>query len=140
MVGSLLRDPIKLPKNMQRIVAALAIYLIFSVVSYFPYFLSYFNELVLPRTDAYEYLADSNIDWGQSEGYLLEYIQDHPKVIVHPDRPVSGTVIVSVNQLVGIWVGPEKYEWLRENYEPIGHVAYSYLIFEIPPSGSFIDD
>jgi len=39
--------------------------------------------------------------------------------------------MVDPNYLVGIGL-PEKYRWLRENFEPVDHLYYSYLIFEVP--------
>ena len=35
-------------------------------------------------------------------------------------------------QLVGVY-GPERYRWLRENFTPLRHVAYSHLLFYVPP-------
>jgi len=34
---------------------------------------------------------------------------------------------------VGVTEDPEKFRWLRENFEPIGTIAPSYLLFEITP-------
>jgi hypothetical protein len=112
--------------------AALCLYLAASVLSYFPHYLSYFNEFVWDRTKAYKFLADSNLDWGQSELYLEHYKRTHPDAIVNPTEAVSGQIVVSVNELVGIF-DPEKYRWLRNNYEPAGHIGYSYLVYEITP-------
>lgn len=109
----------------------LAVYLVVSVLSYFPHYLSYFNEFVWDRKQAYLLLADSNIDWGQNRWYLDSYRKDHPGVYVNPAGPVAGRVVVSVNNLVGVW-NPEQYRWLRENFSPVDHVAYSYLVFDVP--------
>jgi hypothetical protein len=35
-----------------------------------------------------------------------------------------------VNNLVGIHY-PERYRWLRENYQPVGHIAYSHLVYDL---------
>jgi len=101
-----------------------------SVLSWHPHYLSYFNEMLLERTDAYLILADSNLDWGQNDHFLADYLRRHPGAAVNPAGPRSGTVIVSANELVGVW-GPERFRWLRENFRPVGHVAYSWLIFEV---------
>lgn len=110
---------------------ALAVYLLGSSLSYYPHFLSYFNEFVWDRKQAYHLLADSNIDWGQNKWYLKVYRKEHPNIYVSPPGPVAGRVVVSVNDLVGVW-NPEEYRWLRENFSPVDHVAYSYLVFDIP--------
>ena len=111
----------------------LSMYLIVSTLSYFPHYLSYFNEIVWDRKQAYKLLADSNIDWGQDEWYLMEYKRKNSEIKVNPEFPTSGRIVVSVNNLVGVVVDPERYKWLRENFEPVDSIAYSYLIYDIYP-------
>jgi hypothetical protein len=116
------------------VLGALLIYLTISVFSYYPYYLAYFNEIIWNRGMAYKFLADSNIDWGQSDWYLRKYVATHPDAHVEPDGPVAGTVIVSVNHLVGLRGAPlEKYTWLRDHFKPVDTIAYSYLVYQIPP-------
>lgn len=117
------------------IISGLAgVYLIASVLSYFPNYLSYFNEIVFDRTQAYHYLADSNIDWGQNKAELTKFLFEHPDYIYMPTVPSAGTVVVGVNELVGIVGKPEDYQWLRENFQPVGSFRYTDLIFNISPS------
>lgn len=116
------------------VVILLLIYLVASTLSYFPHYLSYFNEIAWDRKKAYKLLADSNIDWGQSGYYLKGYLEKNPKVIVDPELPVSGRIVVSVNNLTGVFRA-WKYRWLRENFEPVGSIAYSYLIYDVSPEG-----
>lgn len=113
-------------------VGALLIYLTLSVFSYYPFYLAYFNELAWDRRQAYKVLADSNLDWGQSDWYLQRYVATHPEVHVQPDSPVAGTVIVSVNTLVGVLGDPNRYHWLRAHFEPVDTIAYTYLVYRIP--------
>jgi hypothetical protein len=113
--------------------AAAALSMAVSVASYFPHFIPYFNELTWDRLSAHRRLADSNLDFGQAEGYLIRYVEQHPEGIVEPAGPQPGTLLVSVNHLTGVLGGPERYAWLRENFEPVGHMAYAYLIYEISP-------
>jgi hypothetical protein len=129
-------------------------YLAVSVLSYYPHYIPYFNELVWDRKQAYRILADSNIDWGQAVGYAKAYKAAHPEVYLeeglwrmkayrdkhmeeylHPQFPDSGRIVVAVNDLVGIG-HPQRYKWLRERYKPVGHIAYAYLVFEIAPGDS----
>jgi hypothetical protein len=80
---------------------------------------------------AYRYLADSNIDWGQGEQGLDDYLaKAEESVVLEPEEPVAGRIIVSVNFLVGLF-DEENGRWLRENFTPVDHVGYSYLIFDI---------
>jgi len=110
------------------------LYLITSVASYFPHYLSYFNELVLDRSQSYRILADSNLDWGQNRGALTQFLSEHPEYIFEPAEPTTGVVVVGVNKLTGVLGGTETYAWLRENFTPDGHLYYTYLIFDISPS------
>ena len=126
--GSLLTDPVS--KWLQLTALILTAWVGVSTLSYYPHFLSYFNELVPDRTLAYRYLADSNLDWGGNEWYLAEYIRRHPGVVVDPGKPQLGRIVVPVNILVGIG-NPERYRWLREHLTPVGHIAYSYLVYDV---------
>jgi hypothetical protein len=136
------------------LVLVLAGYLVVSVLSYFPHYIPYVNEVVWDRKQAYKYLADSNIDWGQGQKYFDAYLESHPDVfakdrgrglwfmkryrqehqeqLTRADFPDSGLIIVDVNHVVGIY-NPERYRWLRESYEPIDHVAHCYLLFNLSP-------
>jgi hypothetical protein len=109
------------------------IFLIISVASYFPNYLSYFNEFVINRTFAYRYLADSNLDWGQNSEELAKFLSQHPDYHFDPTGPTAGIVVVGVNEFVGVG-SPDDFRWLRENFKPIGNFRYSYLIFDISPS------
>lgn len=117
--------------------AALALYLAASVLSQYPHYLAYFNEIVWDRKMAYLYLADSNIEWGQDFNYLKAYRDQHPKVDAVPEVPHRlqrpRTFFVSVNHLVGVYYFPSTYRWLRENFKPVGMIAPSYLLYEITP-------
>jgi len=53
-------------------------------------------------------------------------------VIVDPRKPQAGRIIVPVNALVGVNRSPEEYRWLREHFTPVDHVAYSYLVYDVP--------
>jgi len=103
-----------------------------SAVSYYPHFISYFNEFVPDRKLAYRHLADSNLDWRGNEWYLKEYVRRHPGVIVDPRKPQGGRIVVPINALVGVNRNPEEYRWLRERFTPVDQIAYSYLVYDVP--------
>jgi hypothetical protein len=106
-------------------------YLLVSTFSYYPNFLTYFNEIVWDRKTAYKYLADSNLDWEQGKLYLREYLTEHPQTDYAPLSIKPGTIVVSVNDLVGVTAAPAQYKWLRENFEPDDTIANEYLIYHI---------
>jgi hypothetical protein len=66
---------------------------------------------------------------------LDRYLETHPDAEYAPKEPSSGTLIISVNELLGIIGSPEDYAWLRENYQPFDSFASSYLLFKIDPDG-----
>lgn len=119
-------------KLRQYIAVILVIWTAASTLSYYPHFISYFNEFVPDRKLAYRHLADSNLDWRGNEWYLKEYIRLHPGVLVDPRKPQAGRIAVPVNALAGVTRSPEEYRWLREHFTPIDHIAYSYLVYDVP--------
>jgi Dolichyl-phosphate-mannose-protein mannosyltransferase len=115
------------------LVGALLAWYAVSTLSYHPHYIAYFNELIGRRVNAYRYLADSNLDWEDHSYFIARFQARHPEmaIAVEPPAPRTGYVLVGANRLVGIYE-PERYAWLRENFEPIRHVAYSHLLFYVP--------
>ncbi len=132
LAGSLLRDAGEVYRGARIALGGLLLWQAVSVLSYAPHFLAYFNEFVWDRKQAYRILADSNLDWGQSGRYVARYLRDHPDVHFMPDRPRPGTILLSVNYYAGL-LRSEQFRWLRENFEPAGHVAYTHLLFQVSP-------
>ena len=118
----------KLQRAMTFILAA---YLVVSVFSYYPDYISYFNEFLWDRRMAYKVLVDSDLDWQQSRYYLGQYMATHANAQYEPDRIVIGRIVISPNELVGRTIDPSIYAWLRENFEPVDVVAHTYLVYEI---------
>ncbi len=110
------------------------IYLLLSLLSYFPYYIPYFNEIVWDRKNAYLYLADSNLDWGQGKSALQEYLDKNPQARYEPSKMDFGLLVLSPNALVGVTEAPENYAWLRENFKPVDIIAYEYLVYDISRS------
>jgi 4-amino-4-deoxy-L-arabinose transferase-like glycosyltransferase len=106
-------------------------YLVASVLSYYPHYLAYFNELVPDRRLAYRILADSNLDWRQHRWYQARYLESHPDAIIEPNGPTVGTIIVGANSLTGVAGEPEKFRWLREHFVPAETIAYSTLVYHV---------
>jgi hypothetical protein len=113
---------------------ALALWTAVSTLSYHPFYMSYFNELIGRRRNAYRFLADSNLDWEDRAYFIEAFRREHPEIpfVVDPPLPTTGYILVSANKLVGI-LDPAPYRWLRRSYRPIGEVGYSYLLFYVPP-------
>jgi hypothetical protein len=116
------------------VLCACLLYAAISVGSYFPHLIPYFNEFVADRKMAYRFLADSNLDWGQNNWVIEEFLSRNRDVYWNPEKPISGRLLVSANFLAGI--GPEGPEyWVRRTgLRPVGDVGYGDLLFVVPES------
>jgi hypothetical protein len=107
-----------------------------SVLSFAPRFLPYVNELIPDRKMTYRTIADSNVDWGQADGEAESWcrlaLANGVDVHLRPEKPVAGTIVVPVNELVGIMADPARYAWLRSK-RPVSQIGYSYLVFDVKP-------
>lgn len=145
-IGSLVREPASMPLWRRWAVVLLTLWAGISTLTYTPHFLSYFNELAWDRKQSWRILADSNLDWLQNRTYLDAYAAEHPDIVFNPKEPAAGHIVVDANFLVNVFYAGDRTAWLRENFEPVDHVAYSYLVYEVseaeledvlaaPPSG-----
>jgi len=115
--------------------ALLIVWLAVSVLSYFPHLIPYMNELVPDRRYGWTVLADSNLSWGQNAWLVSDFLSRNPDVKLNPQSPCTGRILIDANRLVGV-EGPGA-AWLRDHYEPVGHVGYAHLLYVVaarPPS------
>jgi len=118
----------------------LVLWLGVSVASYYPHMIPYMNEWVFDRKLAYKVLADSNLDWGQNAWMVDEFLTKNPDVTENPAAPVAGRILVSANLLVGIPSrATNQMFWLRSRYDPVAHLGYAHLLFDVP-AGDFPPD
>ncbi len=75
--GAELVKPGKNRRARQVLLGALMAYLTASVMLFAPSFLSYSNELVVDKKEAYRWLIDSNLDWGQDLKRLADYAEEN---------------------------------------------------------------
>jgi 4-amino-4-deoxy-L-arabinose transferase-like glycosyltransferase len=132
LCGVLLRDWPRIGMRARAGLAALAVWLVASVLSYYPHYIPYFNEFVWDRKQAYRYLSDSNVDWGQGEWYLARWREQHPEARVEPHASHPGRIVVGISKLTGV-LNPRRYKWLRQNFHPTEHIAHAYLVFDVTP-------
>jgi hypothetical protein len=99
-----------------------------SALSYYPHFISYFNEFVPDRKLAYRHLADSNLDWHGNDWYLAEYIRRHPGVIIDPrNRRQVGLLGLSTPWLE--LIEPRGVQMVERAFYSGG--SYCLLIFDL---------
>lgn len=114
------------------ILCILVLWLAGSVASYYPQMIPYMNEWVHDRRFAYRILADSNLDWGQEDAIVDQYLRQNPGVILDPPRHVSGRILVRVNRLTGVDRWTPSAAYLEKQYRPVAMVGYAHLLFEVP--------
>ncbi len=54
--------------------------LIFGTISAYPNYLSYFNQIAGGPKNGYNYVTDSNADWGQDLKRLSLFLKEHPEI------------------------------------------------------------
>ncbi len=144
------------------VLAAVLIFYGAATLNVHPHYLSFFNSFAGGPENGYNYLIDSNIDWGQDLPLLKKYMDDQemdeiklayfgtadPGVygikftpLKREDRGVRAAV--SVNYYQGypprmlynnkpLYGLPDYYSYLHD-YPIVDRVGYSLLIFDIPP-------
>jgi len=115
-----------------------------------PDYLAYFNVLVRPQ-NAWRFLTDSNLDWGQGLIAVREYEFKHLNEPAHlayfgsvnpalygvralplePNQPVNGKVIAGLSALSGqVLPDPNSYRWLL-NYKPSQMLDRSMFVYDV---------
>ena len=131
---------------------------VYSSVSIYPDYLSYFNELVGGSSNGYKYLDDSNIDWGQDLKRLAEYQKNNPdlRVVYVWDSYVDAARLYGIQNMVSLdsqelWLNPSgkyavsthavirtkllsrvnennKLNWM-DHYKPVDRIGQSFFIY-----------
>ncbi|OGY79919.1 MAG: hypothetical protein A3B74_01555 [Candidatus Kerfeldbacteria bacterium RIFCSPHIGHO2_02_FULL_42_14] len=138
------------------ILTMLTIYIAMSLWTY-PFYLSYFSEIIGGPSNGHTYLLDSNLDWGQDLKRLRDYMKDHdipwiylvyfgkgdaahyvidartlPTLSQTQNRTevtqrINGIVAISITRL--LWE-KENFQYLTM-FKPIAHIGYSIYLFDL---------
>jgi len=103
------------------------------VVEQLPYLgnqLAFTNALVQPKREAFRYLSDSNLDWGQNDDRIDGWLRDTGRAGT-PVNPPSLAPGDNVYQVLAL--GSLRHDWLRRNLEPVEHFRHSFLLFHLKP-------
>ena len=99
------------------ILGALILWQIFSVVSIYPHFLAYFNELAGGPNQGFVYTVDSNLDWGQDLKRLKKWVQDNKIDKIYVDYFGGGDARYYLKEKYAPWQGTQDpNEFPKENY------------------------
>ena len=80
---------------------------------------------------AYRTIGAENLNMGQGDYFLRDYLATHPDVTMATSTPRPGRQVIAIHDLLDIW-NEHRYEWLQP-FRPVGHIAHYYLIFDIAP-------
>jgi len=114
------------------VLGGLVIWLGISTFSYYPNLIPYMNEWVTDRRLAYKIVADSNLDWGQDMNTVQIFLKNNPDVVLDPDQPVAGRILVGADRLVGVSPKDKGPLTWALRYQPVSHVGYAHFLFHIP--------
>ena len=140
-------------RNWGSVVASTAclLWIVVSSLSFYPYSMSYFNELAGGPPNWPKRLLGSNISWGQEAFWLMAWAENNPEArplyISYtspipleklgikndgrvPTEPTPGWMIIEVNELFGRC---GKYEWLQKERD-VKMIGYSLWIVKVEGS------
>ena len=106
--------------------------IVYSLVTYyyfFPNLISYSNELIPIKKDAYKVMADSNLDFGQGWYSLQKYLKSHPDVRIISTKPEQGKFVIGVNDYLDL-KGDHKYSWIYDVI-PDEQINHCFLLLTI---------
>lgn len=114
-----------------RAFAIAAVVAAIEVAGYWGNPLSFTNELVWPKRDAYRLMADSNLDWGQNHVRIRAELAARgiPPERLDPLHLLAGVNVIPVNVLAGV-VDFERHRFVREHLAPREHIGHTHLVYE----------
>ncbi len=96
--------------------------------------LAFTSAALQPKREAFRFLADSNIDWGQNrdkiEGWLAE--RGIRPQRLDPIHLLPGPNVLTLNAAAGVFDFAQ-HRWLRRNLDPAEHFGHTYLHFDLAP-------
>ena len=145
-ITCIVREKYRKIRNM--FLGAIMLWYIAIAITTYPFYLSYFNELIGGPDQGYKYVIDSNIDWGQDLLRLKRSIGlknlSHIHVSLYgPEEwlfreyeeitceSTNGWFAVSVNRLVGFRPGLDKCLELLRKINPVDNVGNSILLYYV---------
>jgi len=119
LVGAMIINLLKAPflKIKYIILGVLIFWQIFSVISIYPHFLAYFNELAGGPNQGYIYTVNSNLDWGQDLKRLTKWVEDEKIDKIYVDYFGGGDAQYYLKEKYAPWWGTrDPAEFPKGNY------------------------
>jgi hypothetical protein len=99
---------------------------------YFGNPLAFTNAAVWPKRQAFRLIADSNLDWGQNDEKIVQWLAQHPgrQTRFNPPHILPGRNTFDVNEVAGV-SDFARHRFLRDNADPVGDFHHTHLFFEV---------
>jgi len=115
MTMNFLREPFLRLKYF--VLALLILWQAISVVSIYPHFLAYFNEIAGGSNQGYIYTVDSNLDWGQDLKRLKKWVEEKGIDKIYVDYFGGGDAKYYLKEKYAPWWGTrDSKEFPKGNY------------------------
>ena len=108
-----------------------AVYSMITYYYFFPNLISYSNEFIPIKKNAYKVMADSNLDFGQGWYSLEKYLKSHPDVHIIGDKPMPGKFVIGVSDYLDL-KNDHKYYWIY-GLKPSRQINHCFLVFDVMP-------
>ncbi len=108
--------------------STLALVAALEAVPYLGNALAFTNALVRPKEQAYRYLTNSSIDWGQNDEQVVAWLKTRYWSAVHfePTHVRPGVNVIGLNAWAGAGQA-RQHAWLRAHRPPEGHFRHTFL-------------
>ncbi len=116
-------------KRIKLLTTVVIVYSLATYYYFFPNLISYSNEFIPIKKDAYRIMADSNLDFGQGWYALEKYRKENPDVQVISPEPKQGTFVIGVNDYLDL-KGDHKYSWVY-SIKPDEQINHCFLLIRI---------
>ncbi len=111
------------------IVPAIVVYAVATYYFYYPNLISYTNEFIADKKNAYKVFADSNLDFGQGEVIIKEYLEKNRDVKLADTVAAEGKFVLGINDYLDL-NRTGRYAWLSKQ-KPVSHINFCFLLFSI---------
>jgi hypothetical protein len=95
--------------------------------------LAFSSALVWPKSEAYRFLGDSNIDWNQNRVRWLRFARAQglpDNGVLNPPDLRAGLNVVSTSRMAGVVPG-DAFRWARENLHPVGMAGWTHHYIDV---------
>ena len=99
----------------QLLAVILLLWYAFIPLKIYPHFLTYFNESVGGPTNGYQYVTDSNLDWGQDLKRLTQFVEKNQIKTIHLDYFGGDSPQYRLNDKFQPWWGDRDPNDLPDN-------------------------